>query len=147
MRRCQVAVIVCVVGSGLLSLMTGCGGAPAGPGSVAASGTVTYNGKPVESGSLMFAPLDSKTPQAAQAVISHGKYATEPGKGLMTGKYKVTVSALKHSVMELDPKDAAKQKIDNNAVPKKYMDLKTTDLEVTVKVSDKSVHTDFALKD
>ncbi len=65
----------------------------------------------------------------------------------MVGEYKVTVQALKNSVAELDPKDAAKQGIDNNAVPKKYMDLKTTDLEVTISDGDKEIKQDFELTD
>lgn len=139
--------VVWLFGISLLMMCVGCSGGATGPKTIPASGKVTYKGEPVKSGSLAFAPADPKTSRATQAIIVEGEYKTEPGKGLMVGEYKVTVQALKNSVAELDPKDAAKQGIDNNAVPKKYMDLKTTDLEVTISDGDKEIKQDFELTD
>jgi hypothetical protein len=52
------------------AVATGCGG---GGGTGDVSGTVTYDGKPVEQGSISFVPADGKGPSAGGA-IKDGKY-------------------------------------------------------------------------
>ena len=146
MRQLKESFSLCLMGLSLAACLTGCDGAPAGPKTVPVSGVVSYNGAPVKAGTLYFAPGDDKVARATQAAIVDGKYTTEEGQGLMVGKYKVTISALAKPVTEMDPKDAPKG-TNLYAVPKKYMDLKTTDLEVTVSATDSSVTKDFPLVD
>jgi hypothetical protein len=52
----------------LLSLVSGCGGNFA-----RVSGEVTYEGKPVEKGTISFLPVDGKGPSAGAAIVN-GRY-------------------------------------------------------------------------
>lgn len=56
--------------SGLLLLLAGCGG------STAVTGSVSYEGQPVESGSITFLPADGQGPSAG-AAISGGQYRVD----------------------------------------------------------------------
>jgi hypothetical protein len=62
-----------------LAAFTGCGG-----GKTTVSGSVSFDGKPVEDGSLMFTPKDGKQPPTA-AAVKGGQYSVE----LAPGSYKV----------------------------------------------------------
>lgn len=128
--------------------IAGCGGGAKGPATVPASGTVTYKGEPVKMGSLTFAPTDANV-RAAQAQIVDGRYKTEPGQGLMVGNYKIVIQSMKQSLAEFEANKSSSKKNpdDNLAVPKKYTNLKTTDLMVTVNEIDRSIKEDFDLKD
>ena len=60
----------------------------------AVSGTVTLKGKPVDSGLLEFRPMaNSATYTRSGAVIADGKFEIPKEKGLVPGKYKVSISA------------------------------------------------------
>lgn len=136
---------VFVGGMACCLFLTGCGG-PTGPKTVPASGSVTYKGEKIKVGTVSFAPKDAKVGRAATAEIKDGAYQTVGGQGLMTGEYKITVTGFKRPLYEIDPKDL-KSQAENNAVPKKYTDLKTTDLTVTVSDKDGSIKKDLELKD
>src|SRR5262249_16971240 len=59
------------------------------------SGTVTYKEKPLESGTINFAPVDAKA-RAAGGTISDAKYSLttqDPNDGALPGKYRVSVVA------------------------------------------------------
>src|SRR5262245_17164635 len=56
------------------------------------TGEVTLKGKPVEDGIINFAPLDNQ-PTGEGAMIVKGKYKSPKAKGLLPGKYKVTIVA------------------------------------------------------
>src|SRR5438094_5861676 len=72
----------------------GCG--DNGKGLQTVSGTVTLKGKPVESGMLEFRPTAAASGAAAYtrsgAVIADGKFEIPKEKGLVPGKYKVSIS-------------------------------------------------------
>ncbi len=70
----------------------GCG--QGGPPTYPLSGSVTWNGKPVPVGLIRLVPdADAGNPgPAAVAVIKEGRYATPVGKGIVGGKYLVTIS-------------------------------------------------------
>lgn len=75
--------------------LVGCGGG-GGPVTYPVSGTVTYNGKPVPTGSVSIIPngaQDNKGPQA-YASIKDGAFQTDPGKGHGGGAYIVKVIGL-----------------------------------------------------
>jgi hypothetical protein len=59
----------------------------------AASGTVTYKGQPVASGSVTFAPLPETGRTHVTAAIQDGTFAVAKGKGLAPGKYQVRFTA------------------------------------------------------
>ncbi len=64
----------------LLALLGGCGG----NGLVEITGTVTYDGQPVQKGTIAFLPSDGKGPTVA-AIIAEGKYTAKifPGAKLV----------------------------------------------------------------
>ena len=126
-------------------ILSGCGEA-SGPKTISASGSVSYKGDKIRVGTVTFAPADPAKAQATMAEINEGTYRTAPGHGLMVGEYKVVVTGLKRPMREIDPKDS-KAQAENYAVPKKYTDVKTTDLTVTVTANDSSIKKDLDLKD
>ncbi len=127
--------------------LVGCGGGVDGPKTIPATGAVTYKGEPVKNGSLVFSPADSKTSRAAQAEIVDGRYRTATGQGLMVGDYKVVVQALPPNIAEFEAKGGSKKATETSLVPKKYSDLKTTDLSLTVTDQEASITQDFELSD
>ncbi len=74
-------------------LMAGCGGGD-GPERYDLSGTVTFAGKPVPAGSIVFQPDTSKGNSGPQGVadIRDGKYDTSDGKGLIGGPHIVRIT-------------------------------------------------------
>jgi hypothetical protein len=130
----------------------------------AVSGTVTYNGKPLESGKISFVPDDSNT-VGASAVIKDGSYSLSTGgenDGARAGKYKVTVTA-KEDSLEKAKADFAKANkgIDPGYLPGRYVasaeskaksliptgygDVRTTTLTAEVKEQSNTIN--FTLAD
>ncbi len=88
-------VVWCVLGALVTaSLLGGCG-KPKGTAVVPVSGTVTFDGKPIEGAVVMFVPVD-KGETASGATDTQGKFtlntasATTPGA--VPGSYKVSVT-------------------------------------------------------
>ena len=75
-----------------LLVLGGCG-RKAGPSRFDLSGTVTYDGKPVPSGYIVFAPDLAAGNQGpgTQANIRDGQYQTAPGQGTVGGPHVATV--------------------------------------------------------
>src|SRR5947209_954601 len=70
------------------SLFSGCG--PRGPALNEVTGTVLLDQKELEEGIIEFEPLDGQgSKQGAQ--ILNGKYSIPRAKGLMAGRYKVSI--------------------------------------------------------
>lgn len=82
-----------VAGTILLAVVVGCGG-PAGPARYDLSGAVTFGGKPVPAGRVVFEPDGDKgnAGPAAYAPISAGRYATPRGKGTVGGPHVVRIT-------------------------------------------------------
>ncbi len=75
------------------TLLTGCGGAPAGPTRYTVSGTVTYDKQPVPKGFITFSPDDTagnKGPGGGAQIIN-GKFKTDIGKGVVGGPYTIQI--------------------------------------------------------
>ncbi|QDU63798.1 hypothetical protein Pan216_46790 [Planctomycetes bacterium Pan216] len=78
-----------------LTLLTGCGGKSAGPPRYDVSGAVTFDGKPVPAGVLMFRPDASKgnSGPATTIRIVDGAFDTQvAGMGVVPGEHKVTIT-------------------------------------------------------
>ena len=61
------------------------------------SGTVTYNGKPVEKGQISFIATDKNKQRDANGFIQDGSYTlttATPGDGALPGEYGVTVTSI-----------------------------------------------------
>jgi len=130
------------------------------------SGTVTYLGKPVESGSISFHPSDKKG-HSAGGTVTDGKFyisTVANEDGAVPGHYKVTIASQKQSLREgADPKlklmyekaratggvpippQVKKQLKTEHLVPEKYARPETTDL--TADVKEQSNWFPFELKD
>jgi len=84
---------VALVAGGLVMFALGCG--ESDPlGRKAISGTVSFNGAPIERGNIGFQPVEKSTTSGG-ASIEAGKYSIPRQKGLPAGKYRVTVNAPK----------------------------------------------------
>jgi len=73
-----------------LVLFSGCG--PADDGRRSVSGTVTFQGQPLDRGNIMFVPPDGLGSQTG-AVIANGTYEIPSEQGLLPGRYKVAISS------------------------------------------------------
>ncbi|WP_439629789.1 hypothetical protein [Gemmata sp.] len=78
-----------VLAAVLAPLATGCDGT----GRRELSGTVTYDGKPLPSGTILFEPDATKGNDGppGSATVTNGQYRTDPGKGVTGGPYRVRV--------------------------------------------------------
>jgi hypothetical protein len=130
----------------------------------AVSGTVTYNGKPLEKGVISFVPDDPKN-VGATGTIENGSYALSTGgenDGARAGKYKVTIAAKEDSYAKAKADFAKETKgFDPGYLPGRYVasaeakakslipagygDIRTTTL--TAEVQEKSNSIDFKLSD
>jgi len=103
--RITVTQQLCFLVSGPLSflalVLTGCGGD--GLDRYPVSGTVTFDGKPVEFGAIFFEPTMSAGPIAPTVYlpVRDGKYDARD-KGPVKGKYNVTVGGMDQSRNTVD---------------------------------------------
>ncbi len=146
--------LVALATAGLLVIAASCGSDDSFGKRYPVSGTVTYNGAPLEKGQISFVPEDAKTGVGATGEIQAGAYAlsTAGGNdGARAGKYKVTITSKEDSseaakaAFEKDTKGAAKldfvprqfaAKAAANAkslIPAGYGDTRTTTLTAEVK--------------
>lgn len=73
-----------------LVLLSACG--DTGPKRYRVSGTVTYKSQPLKAGLINFLPEGGEA-TAGGSSISDGKYEIAAARGLIAGKYKVSISA------------------------------------------------------
>ena len=111
----------------IIGLTVGCSSGPA-TGDV--SGTVTYDGKPIEHGSIAFYPENGNGPSTGGA-IADGKYSVSK---VPVGVMKVRISGakdIKEHKMSYDEK-APPVITASELLPPKYNDVKTTELRYDV---------------
>jgi hypothetical protein len=84
-------------------LLAGCGGSD-GPPRYDLTGSITFGGNPIPRGSLTFSPDSSQgnSGPGATAGIIDGKYATQEGKGVISGAHIVVVQAYDGVPVETD---------------------------------------------
>lgn len=124
----------------VLSLVPGCGtGARPIAGSVPVSGTVTFNGQPLEQGMVRFAPEAIGQCQPATGQIKNGRFTmltTVSSPGVVVGKYKVSIISNKPftppTLAPGTPPDPNAMFEPETFIPKKYTDIKTSGLEADV---------------
>ena len=75
----------------LAVLSGGCG--DAFDGRRAVSGTVIFQGRPLDQGIITFIPATAGLPTQAGAAILDGRFTIPRAKGLVPGKYKVSISS------------------------------------------------------
>lgn len=118
---CRLAVVSC------LTSIPGCAGSSDGRQSV--SGSVTFDGAPIEAGRISFRPVGPG--QTAGAEIREGEYRVEADKGVPPGVYRVAITA-KRSTGEtiIDDEAGRPEELFEQYVPARYN--RRTELEVTV---------------
>ena len=128
----------------LLGTISGCGGSGSKRKLVQVSGTVTFEGKPLTSGTITFVAEGPSPVNAAGEISKSGTYtlSTErPGDGASPGTYKIRIeswaSPPKMDETGVDP--------GKSAVPEKYNRIETSGLTATVKESPATQKVDFAL--
>ena len=85
-----------------LLALAGCGGS-SGPTRFDLTGTVSYDGKPVPAGFIVFQPdaAAGNSGPGAQADIHDGKYHTLPGQGTIGGPHVVSISGYDGKAFEI----------------------------------------------
>jgi hypothetical protein len=88
LNRCLLAIVT----TGWLLTAFGCG--ETNPlGRRAVSGTVSFQGQPLDYGAIRFEPTGGEHPVEGGAVITQGKYQIAEEQGLPPGSYKVWIMA------------------------------------------------------
>ena len=117
-------------------------------GQQAVSGTVTLKGKPVAMGMIEFLPVASTSPgetlSKSGAVIDNGKFDIPKQKGLLPGRYKVSISApdKQHTLGDDELPGPTSSRTHKDLIPPEY-NLKTKQ-EVEVKKNEPNKF-DFAV--
>ena len=86
MRTAQ--VFLCTWGLLLAGCLAGCGSSHGG---VEVKGTVTLDGQPLESGSVVLVPLQGTRGPKCYALVRSGKFRIPASRGPLPGKYQVQV--------------------------------------------------------
>ncbi len=126
----------------LISAQSGCGGDPSLPKLGKVSGTVTYQGKAVDAGHIVFTPVAGKGGETGQSatgeISSGGSYSIttfNTGDGAILGEHVVTVE-LRKAGEDAYPKPNADGTIDyklpKSLGPVKYSKAETSPLRCTV---------------
>jgi hypothetical protein len=131
------------------------------------SGTVNYNGQPLEKGQINFVAEDVSKNFSATGVIKSGSYSLSTGgneDGAQAGKYKVTISAKEDYVSKaradfqkesgvggegkIPPQHLAKASAaSKNFIPAGYGDLRSTTLTAEVKEEPNKINFELSDKD
>lgn len=129
-----IVILICV---GFLTALSGCG--PKHSATASVGGRVTYQGKPVVTGQIMFLPEHGRP--AVGSIGPDGSYTLttfEPGDGALLGRCRVTIDA-RRVIGELAPEgteDAGGIYVPprvEQLVPEKYSRPETSALTVEVK--------------
>ena len=126
----------------LSALAVGCGEGKDPNGRQALSGTVTFQGKPLDGASIKFLAAE-KNGLSAGALIRDGKYQIPRDQGLVPGTYRVLISALEPTPTPTgapgsDPAPPAKE-----LLPPEYNVATTLTVEVK---ADQDNKFDFTIK-
>jgi len=129
----------------LLAWAAGCGG-PGGPERAVVSGSVTYDGKPVDDGMIRFVPAEGTKAPSSGAVIKGGRYTANSQGGVAVGTYSVEILGNRP-----DPSASSKAEVPGvqgpatiQYIPEKYN--QNSQLKVTIKPKSRSVQQDFQLE-
>jgi len=124
---------VLVIGLFLVGL-AGCGSR------ASVQGSVTFDGTPIDNGSITFVP-DSSSGQKATAQIKDGKYVIESDRGPAPGKYKVEVTWVKAGPAKKGGDPDVQQGDGKQMLPDKFN--KATTLTAEIKSGSNTVNFDL----
>ena len=128
---------------GLCAVLAGCGSSKySGEKRYPLTGEVTFDGQPVDLGSISFIPADGKG-RASGGDIADGKYAVPEEKGANAGTYRIEIHWLKRTGRKLKDAESGEMYDERKeALPAKVQ--MNSDLTVEVPLPENS-H-DFNLK-
>ena len=86
---------LCLIFGLALIGMVGCG--QSGPERIGMSGTVTYNGEPIEDGEISFQPVAGTQAPPTSTTITEGKYKLPAKWALVPGTYQVSILSYRPS--------------------------------------------------
>ena len=111
--------------------LVGCG--PGNPqGRVAISGTVTFEGQPLDQGSIEFTALEADSGIRSGAVIQNGSFSIETQKGLPPGKYRVRIySAAADPMAEVPEMPGESEGAPQERIPPEWNTKSSQEITVT----------------
>jgi hypothetical protein len=112
-----------------------CGGGADRLPVVTARGKVTLGGEPLAGATLVFAPQDGSKHVGSALSGANGEFEIQMNnqRGALPGRYKVIVTKFIYTEPRLQPGEHVETPGESRLLtPKKYSQLETTDLEVTV---------------
>lgn len=132
----RTSVCLCFLVTATLVLL-GCG--PGNPlGAIPVKGTVTYNGKPLQQGEVLYNPVDTKGRRAKGKIQSDGTFrltTLETNDGAVPGEYQISILAYAPHPGEptrteaSEQRDQIKQRIQRgHIIPERYTDPETSGL-------------------
>ncbi len=116
----------------LAVVLPGCGGGGINEGDVPASGTVTFDGNPLKTGSIALIAADGST--TATGIINEGKFEirqTASYAGVAPGTYKVTVNSWIREPGSVSPEGEIIAE-GERAIPEKFSNPEQSELTLTV---------------
>jgi hypothetical protein len=142
-RGCRELVPVAVACWLLAIMLAGCG--PRGPERVIISGEVTFQAKPLPTGTIYFEPCNDKSQSLMAAAIVDGQYKMDSLGGLPVGEYKVRIEAARERVSSdlSNQQQFVPQPRGGQYIPAKYNT--NTELKIKVESGRRSAVHDFAL--
>lgn len=121
----------------------GCGRGYDGPKRYPLSGKVSYDGEPIDMGTISFIPADGAHLRISGGQIVNGAYSVLEEKGANAGKYRVEIRWAKKTGKKYFDKDL---QLENDArkegLPPRFREKS----ELTAEVSDSQTTFDFHLK-
>ena len=104
----------------------GCG---SGPTMAEVSGTISFNGTPVEAGAIAFIPVDGKSPTAG-GKITNGEYSVR----VPIGETKIVINGIKITGKRkvYDTPNSPEMPVGTELLPAKYSDREKTELTLDV---------------
>jgi len=137
---CAVAAVV----------LAGCG--QDGPERAVVSGTVTYQGKPLEEGQIRFLPVKGTEAPVSGGAIRKGEYRVDAKGGVPVGTHRIEIIAYRVPPESLEilktlPPDATETEMPprEQYIPAKYN--ADSELEITIPPGSGAIRRDFQLTD
>ncbi len=126
--RCRAAYVLLV----MVLLVAGCGGAD---GMYPVRGTVSYEGQPLDGGTILFNPVDASLPPARAAIQADGTYELKA----VPGEYKIIVNWYAEAAdPDLEPDDPRYVEPES-LLPPEYSSLIATPLKGTVQAEETQI--------
>lgn len=137
-------LLTCVFAGACLG---GCGGHQ-GPERVVVSGTITYNGKPVSVGRVLFTPVSTSPAPVAGAPIEEGTYRVDGRGGVPVGTHTVQIEAYRTASASAVPGQSESpmaRGVRQQYLPKCYNS--ESQLQITIQSGCREVVKNFELTD